>query len=284
MTDTMILNDNHKIPTLSLGTWMIDNDRVAQVVKDAIELGYRHIDTAQAYNNEKGVGVGIKESGITRESLFVTTKIAAEHKDYESATKSIDRSLEALGLDYIDLMIIHSPQPWKEWREIDKHFDQGNLEAWRALEDAQKSGKVKSIGVSNFLEKDLENILKNGYVKPAINQILAHIGNTPFDLIDYCQSKGIQVEAYSPIAHGQALKSDGIQKMAEKYGVSVAQLCIQYLLQLNLIVLPKASSKEHLQSNLDFDFVISDEDMSILKSLMFDDYGEFSNFPVFSGK
>lgn len=250
MTDTMILNDNHKIPTLGLGTWMIDNDRVAQVVKDAIELGYRHIDTAQAYNNEKGVGVGIKESGITRESLFVTTKIAAEHKDYESATKSIDRSLEA----------------------------------WRALEDAQKSGKVKSIGVSNFLEKDLENILKNGYVKPAINQILAHIGNTPFDLIDYCQSKGIQVEAYSPIAHGQALKSDGIQKMAEKYGVSVAQLCIQYLLQLNLIVLPKASSKEHLQSNLDFDFVISDEDMSILKSLMFDDYGEFSNFPVFSGK
>ena len=172
----MILNDNHKIPTLGLGTWMIDNDRVAQVVKDAIELGYRHIDTAQAYNNEKGVGVGIKESGITRESLFVTTKIAAEHKDYESATKSIDRSLEALGLDYIDLMIIHSPQPWKEWREIDKHFDQGNLEAWRALEDAQKSGKVKSIGVSNFLEKDLENILKNGYVKPAINQILAHIG------------------------------------------------------------------------------------------------------------
>lgn len=114
MTDTMILNDNHKIPTLGLGTWMIDNDRVAQVVKDAIELGYHHINTAQAYNNEKGVGVGIKESGITRESLFVTTKIAAEHKDYESATKSIDQSLEALGLDCIDLMIIHSPQPWKE--------------------------------------------------------------------------------------------------------------------------------------------------------------------------
>ncbi|EHJ56121.1 hypothetical protein HMPREF9318_00606 [Streptococcus urinalis FB127-CNA-2] len=284
MTDIKTLNDSHKIPTLGLGTWMIDNDKVVQVVKDAIELGYRHIDTAQAYGNEKGVGKGIKESGIARESLFVTTKIAAEHKDYESAAKSIDQSLEDLGLEYLDLMIIHSPQPWNEWRETDKNFDQGNLEAWKALEDAQKAGKVKSIGVSNFFEKDLDNILKNGHVKPAVNQILAHIGNTPFDLIDYCQSKDIQVEAYSPIAHGQALKSDGIQKMAEKYGFSVAQLCIQYLLQLDLIVLPKASSKEHLNSNLEFDFVISDEDMSTLKSLVFEDYGEFSNLPVFSGK
>lgn len=171
----------------------------------------------------------------------MTTKIAAEHKAYESAAKSIDDSLAKMGLDYIDLMIIHSPQPWAEWRDSNKNFDDGNLAAWRALEDAQKAGKVKSIGLSNFLTADVQNILDNGSVTPAVNQILTHVGNTPLDLIDFCQKHNILVEAYSPVAHGEALKSPTIVAMAEKYNVSVAQLCIKYVIQLGLVALPKNS-------------------------------------------
>lgn len=284
MVETFKLNDNRDIPVLGLGTWMIAADKTAQAVRDALEMGYRHIDTAQAYGNEAEVGEGIRTSGIPREEIFVTTKVAAEHKTYETAAKSIDESLAKMGLDYIDLMIIHSPQPWAEWRDSDKNFDEGNLEAWRALEDAQKAGKIKSIGVSNFLISDLQNILDNGAVTPAVNQILTHVGNTPLALIDFCKEHNILVEAYSPIAHGEALKNKDIVAMADKYKVSVAQLCIKYVIQLGLVALPKTANPEHMKSNAELDFVISDEDMAILKNIDFKDYGEFSGFPVFNGK
>ena len=284
MVKTFKLNDNRDIPVLGLGTWMIAADKTAQAVRDALELGYRHIDTAQAYGNEAEVGEGILTSGIPREEIFVTTKVAAEHKTYDAATRSIDESLAKMGLDYVDLMIIHSPQPWAEWRDSDKNFDEGNLEAWRALEDAQKAGKIKSIGVSNFLISDLQNILDNGSVTPAVNQILTHVGNTPLALIDFCKEHNILVEAYSPIAHGEALKNKDIVAMADKYKVSVAQLCIKYVIQLGLVALPKTANPEHMKSNAELDFVISDEDMAVLKDIDFKDYGEFSGFPVFSGK
>ncbi|AQP43231.1 aldo/keto reductase [Streptococcus gallolyticus] len=284
MVETFKLNDNRDIPVLGLGTWMIATDKTAQAVRDALEMGYRHIDTAQAYGNEAEVGEGIHTSGIPREEIFVTTKVAAEHKTYDAAAKSIDESLAKMGLDYIDLMIIHSPQPWAEWRDSDKNFDEGNLEAWRALEDAQKAGKIKSIGVSNFLISDLQNILDNGAVTPAVNQILTHVGNTPLALIDFCKEHNILVEAYSPIAHGEALKNKDIVAMADKYNVSVAQLCIKYVIQLGLVALPKTANPEHMKSNAELDFVISDEDMAILKNIDFKDYGEFSGFPVFNGK
>lgn len=284
MVETFKLNDNRDIPVLGLGTWMIAADKTAQAVRDALEMGYRHIDTAQAYGNEAEVGEGIRTSGIPREEIFVTTKVAAEHKTYETAAKSIDESLAKMGLDYIDLMIIHSPQPWAEWRDSDKNFDEGNLEAWRALEDAQKAGKIKSIGVSNFLISDLQNILDNGAVTPAVNQILTHVGNTPLALIDFCKEHNILVEAYSPIAHGEALKNKDIVAVADKYKVSVAQLCIKYVIQLGLVALPKTANPEHMKSNAELDFVISDEDMAILKNIDFKDYGEFSGFPVFNGK
>lgn len=284
MVETFKLNDNRDIPVLGLGTWMIATDKTAQAVRDALKLGYRHIDTAQAYGNEAEVGEGIRTSGIPREEIFVTTKVAAEHKTYDAAAKSIDESLAKMGLDYIDLMIIHSPQPWAEWRDSDKNFDEGNLEAWRALEDAQKAGKIKSIGVSNFLISDLQNILDNGSVTPAVNQILTHVGNTPLALIDFCKEHNILVEAYSPIAHGEALKNKDIVAMADKYKVSVAQLCIKYVIQLGLVALPKTANPEHMKSNAELDFVISDEDMAVLKGINFKDYGEFSGFPVFNGK
>lgn len=284
MIEMVKMNDGNRIPDLGLGTWMIPDDKAADVVVQALKLGYRHLDTAQAYGNEVGVGKGIFMSGIPREEIFVTTKVGAEHKTYEAAAASIQESLDKLGLNYIDLMIIHSPQPWQEWRASDKNFNQGNLEAWRALEDAHKAGKIKSIGVSNFQREDIENILSHGTIRPAVNQILAHIGNIPFDLVEYCESQDILIEAYSPIAHGQALGNETIKAMADKYGVTIAQLCIKYVLQLDMIALPKTENPEHMHSNMQVDFTISREDMETLNAITFTDYGEYSKFPVFSGK
>ena len=281
----LTLPNGIKVPQLALGTWLIDDDKAADAVKAAIEIGYRHIDTAQAYANERGVGEGIRTSGIKREDIFVTTKVAAEHKDYKSAAEGIDGSLKAMGLDYIDMMIIHSPQPWVEVNQSDNRYLEGNLEAWRALTDAYNAGKLRAIGVSNFLQGDIENIWNKAEVKPMVNQVLCHISNTPPELIDYCQNKGIVMEAYSPVAHGEALKIPAIAKMAEKYGVSVPQLCIRYDIQLGMIVLPKTANPAHMKSNADVDFVISDEDMEILKHLeKIDNYGDSSFFPVYGGK
>lgn len=281
--DFQTLNNGVKIPALGLGTWFIDDDKADKAVISAVKIGYRHIDTAQAYGNERGVGVGIKECGLQRNELFITSKVAAEAKTYETASKSIEETLDKMGLDYIDLMLIHSPQPWAEWREGNRYFEE-NIQAWKALEDAYTAGKIKAIGVSNFLIDDLENLLAHCKIKPMVNQLLIHIGNTPFELIEYCKKNDIVVEAYSPIAHGEALKNGTIVAIAEKYGVSAAQLCIKYVLSLGMVALPKTANTEHMKSNSDLDFEISSEDMDILKALDFKDYGEYSCFPVFSGK
>lgn len=277
------LSNGKKIPVLGLGTWFIDDDKVDEAVVSAVKIGYRHIDTAQAYGNERGVGVGIRACGIPREELFVTSKVAAEAKTYDTAAKSIDETLDKMGLPYIDLMLIHSPQPWAEWRNDKRYFEE-NIQVWKALEDAYTAGKVKAIGVSNFLIDDLENLLANCKIKPMVNQLLIHIGNTPSALIEFCKEQDIVVEAYSPIAHGEALKNETIAAMAQKYGVSVAQLCIKYVLNLGTIALPKTANVEHMQNNANLNFEISNEDMETLMALNFKDYGEYSFFPVFSGK
>lgn len=274
-----------KIPKLALGTWFIDDDKAAEAVRNAITIGYRHIDTAQAYANEHGVGEGVRTCGIPREEIFVTSKVAAEHKSYEAAAASIDQTLETMGLDYIDMMIIHSPQPWVEVNQSENRYFEENKQVWKALEDAYKAGKIKAIGVSNFLESDLENLLADCEIKPMVNQILAHISNTPLNLIEYCQKNCIVVEAYSPVAHGEAMKNPAIQAMAEKYGVSVPQLCIKYDLQLEMVVLPKTENPEHMKSNAQLDFTISDADMEVLKNIEhIKDYGDYGLFPVFGGK
>lgn len=282
---TLELGNGIKVPQLALGTWLVDDDKAAEAVRSAVELGYRHIDTAQAYANERGVGEGMRTCGVPREELFVTTKVAAEHKDYESAMASIEESLAALGLDYIDMMIIHSPQPWNEVNQSDDRHFEGNLEAWRALTDAYEAGKIRAIGVSNFLKVDIDNLLENAEVRPMVNQVLCHISNTPIELIEYCQEQGIVMEAYSPVAHGEALKNPVIAQIAHKYGVSVPQLCIRYDLQLGMIALPKALNPQHMKDNGDVDFEISAEDMEALKSVeRIENYGEASFFPVFGGR
>lgn len=285
----MILNETFRmangveIPKLGLGTWDIPDGKAAQAVRDAVKVGYRHIDTAQGYGNERGVGEGVRSCGITREEIFVTTKLDGNIKDYKTAVSAIDGSLNTMELDYIDLMIIHSPQPWAHFRE-DEHWFDGNLEAWRALEEAYKAGKLRAIGVSNFEKEDLANIIQNGTVLPAVNQILAHIGNMPFELIDYTKKQGVLVEAYSPIAHGEILSNESIAKIAAKYGATVPQLCIRYCLQLGLLPLPKTANIEHMKSNTKVGFTIYDDDMAALGALSVRDYGSSAIFPVFSGK
>lgn len=281
LTATYTLSNDVSIPKLGLGTWFIDDDKAADAVRAAVEIGYRNIDTAQAYGNERGVGDGVRTATVPREELFVSTKLAAEIKDYNSAAAAIDGSLEKLGLEYVDLMLVHSPQPWNDFRGGD--YAEGNREAWRALEDAYKAGKLRSIGVSNFEKADLENILGSCSVAPHVNQLLVHAGNTPADLLAYCESKGVLVEAYSPIAHGEILKNADVAAMAENYGVSVPQLCIRYTLQLGTVSLPKTASPEHMRSNAEVDFVISDADMDALRNLHARDYGDSSVFPVYSG-
>ncbi|MCM1122873.1 MAG: aldo/keto reductase [Eubacterium sp.] len=201
------------------------------------------------------MGEGIRACGILREELFVTTKLAAEAKDYGEAVKAIDGSLELLGLDYIDLMLIHAPQPWADFRGGD--YIDGNRAAWRVLEEAYKAGELRSIGISNFKQEDIDNLLADCTVSPMVNQLLVHVSNTPLELIKYSRSKG----------------------------VTVAQLCIRYCLQLDTLPLPKTASPAHMQENAAVDFVISDADMEQLKNMEhIKDYGEHIIFPVFSGK
>jgi diketogulonate reductase-like aldo/keto reductase len=272
------------IPKLGLGTWFISNENVVQAVKDAATIGYRHIDTAQAYQNESGVGEGIRTCGIIREDMFVTTKLAAEVKSYKEAVASINASLKALGLEYIDMMIIHSPKPWSKFKEADAYFE-GNREAWRALEEAYKTGKLRSIGLSNFEKEDIDNILTSCSVKPMVSQILAHISNTPKELIQYNHDKDILVEAYSPFGHGELFKNLEVAAIAEKYKASVSQLAIRYCLQLDLLPLPKTANAAHMKTNAEVDFVINEVDIEFLKNMQpIENYGEHSRFPVYGKK
>jgi diketogulonate reductase-like aldo/keto reductase len=235
--------------------------------------------------NEAGVGEGVRTCGVPREEIFVTSKIAAEAKSYADAKKAIDDILAKTGLDYLDLVIIHAPQPWKKWRNKKDRFFEENVQVWKAMEEAYKEGKLKAIGVSNFLVDDLQNILDHCEIKPMVNQVLCHISNTPADLIAFCEKNGILVEAYAPIAHGKVLKNKEIKVMADRYGVTVAQLCIRYDLQLGTVALPKTANPEHMKENAAVDFTINDEDMETLKNIApIKGYGMMKIMPVFSGK
>ncbi len=260
------LHNGNLIPALAYGTWLIKSDIAPECVKNAIEAGYRHIDTAQAYRNEKAVGEGIRNSGVKREDIFVTTKVDANIKSYKKAKDSITKSLEKLNIGYIDLLLIHCPQPWILYGGPKKYYKENRM-VWKAMEEAYKEGKVKAIGVSNFGIKDLENIINNCEIKPMANQILCYAGDTPLELINYCKEHEILVESYSPLGHGKALKNKKLIEMAKKYNVSVSQLCIKYTLQLDTISIPKATSKEHIIENTKLDFVISDEDIELLKKM-----------------
>ena len=262
------LNNGQRIPKIALGTWQTPNDVAAQVVASAIDAGYRHIDTAIAYENESGVGLGLKNAlkatGIHRESIFITSKIPAEVKSHAETVRCIQESMDRLDCCHIDLMLIHAPRPWAEMGKPGDRYFKENVEVWKALEDAYEAGKFRAIGVSNFEIEDLNNILAGGRVMPAVNQIRVHIGHVPTDLIDFCEQNGILVEAYSPNATGRLLKVPEVCAMAEKYHVSVPQLASRFVLQLGLLPLPKSTHEERIRQNAMLDFEINSTDMAAL--------------------
>lgn len=267
----MILQENYRlhnsvpIPKIALGTWQVSNEEAVNSVKTALSLGYRHIDTAAAYQNEQGVGRALKESGIERESVFLTTKIPAEVKACAEARAVIEASLSNLGTDYIDLMLIHSPKPWPElFMGSEKTYFEENLSVWKAMEEAYTAGKLRAIGVSNFEICDMENIINHAAIKPHVNQIRVHIGHTPKENIAYCQRNEIVVMAFSPNATGHLSGNETIEAVAKNYGVCVPQLGSRYDLQLGVLPLPRSTRTDHIQQNAQLDFVISDEDMAVL--------------------
>ena len=268
LNETYSLNNGIQIPKIAFGTWQISNADVTDAVKSALSLGYRHIDTASAYENESGVGLALKESGIERDKIFITTKIPAEVKTYEEAKRIIASSLEKLDADYIDLMLIHSPKPWPElFAGSDKTYYEENLAVWKAMEEAVDEGKIKSIGVSNFEINDIQNILDHCRIKPVVNQIRVHIGHTPTDVINFCKDNNIQIMAFSPNATGKLLGHPVVTEIANKYNVSVPQLSIRYDLQLGLLPLPRSTNPEHIKENANVDFTISEADMVSLSQV-----------------
>lgn len=256
-----------EITNPGLGFWLVKKEDAKQVFITGYQAGYRHFDTALVYQNEKEIGEAIRELNVPRESFFLTSKIPAEIKSYDKAKKAIDESLANLGVDYLDLMLIHAPKPWALMMLPTPRYHKGNREVWRALIDAKKEGKIKNIGVSNFNINDIKNIMNNSDEKIFANQIRIHVGHVPSKVINFCKDNNILVEAYSPFGSGRLRKNKTIKEIAKKYNVSNAQLCIRYDQQLGTIPLPRSKSENHIKANLELNFTISDEDMKILNKI-----------------
>ena len=267
LTDTFTLHNGYKIPCVGFGTWQTpDGETAVQAVKAAIENGYRHIDTAAVYQNEVGVGQGIIASGVDRKELFVTSKVWNTERGYEKTIAAFHQTLSDLQLDYLDLYLIHWPAVAKQY----DNWEQLNAETWRAMEDLYKAGKIKAIGVSNFLPHHLESLLQQCTITPMVNQIEFHPGYMQKETVEYCQQHQILVEAWSPLGNGKLLSNPLLQEIAQKYDKSVAQLCIRWVLQHDLLPLPKSITPERIQQNADvFDFDISAEDMNKIDSMAY---------------
>ncbi|WP_178842092.1 aldo/keto reductase [uncultured Treponema sp.] len=263
------LSNGVKMPCLGFGTWQSsDGEEAYNAVLSALRLGYRHIDTAAAYGNEKSVGRAIadflKESSVRRSDLFITTKLWNEDHGYENAKKAIEVSLEKLGLDYLDLYLIHWPNPLK-FRSC---WQKANAESWAAMEEAVDAGKIRAIGISNFCERHIDELLKTAKIKPMVNQIKVCPGQPQKQLADYSRSLGMVVEGYSPLGTGGIFKNAEIQQLAEKYGRTVAQVCIRWCLQQGVVPLPKSVNFARIKENSEiFDFMISEEDLEIIANL-----------------
>lgn len=257
LQDTVTLNNGVKMPIMGLGVFKVeDGNVVTEAVKAAIQNGYRSIDTASFYDNEAGVGKGIKESGVPREDLFITTKVWNSDHGYENTLKAFDISLEKLGLEYLDLYLVHWPVRGKY------------VETWKALEKLYHEGKVKAIGVSNFNIHHLEDILREGEVKPVINQVEYHPHLTQVELREFCEREGIQLEAWSPLKKGELLGDPVIQRLAEKHQKTPAQIILRWDIQNNVLTIPKSIKEHRIIENADiFDFSLKEEDMQEINGL-----------------
>lgn len=265
MENNFKLNNGVLIPSIGFGTWQIsENEAIVNAIKNAIEVGYRHIDTAAVYENEKGVGLGIKESGIDRKELFVTSKVWNSERGYETTLKAFDKTLNDLQLDYLDLYLIHWPAIKKQF----ENWQQINNDTWRALEELYKSGRVRAIGLSNFLPQHIKPLMKQATVLPMVNQIEYQPGYMQPECVEFCKEHNILVEAWSPLGSGKLLKNDTLQSIAEKYNKSVAQLCIKWVIQNGLLPLPKSVTPSRIKENFEVtDFTIDPKDMEIISRM-----------------
>lgn len=261
------LSNGVKIPKIGFGTWQIkEGDTAYKSVAHALKVGYTHVDTAQIYGNERSVGRAITDSDLAREDIFLTTKVWNDKHDYELAKASIEESLEKLGVDYLDLLLIHWPNP-KALRENDA-WKAGNAGAWKAMEEAYKAGKVRAIGVSNFMIHHLEALFETAEIKPQVNQVLLAPGCPQEELAAFCREHDILLEAYSPLGTGSIFRNEVVQEIAEKTGKSVAQVALRWSLQKGFLPLPKSVTPANIESNLNiFDFELSADDVATLDSV-----------------
>lgn len=255
------LNNGIYIPSIGFGTSLVTGDECIKTIKKAIEVGYTHIDTAYAYNNEAEIGEAINQSNIQREKLFITSKVWKDSMGYENTIRSFNETLKNLNFKYIDLFLIHWPK---------NNDDKLNIETWKALEKLYRDGKTRAIGVSNFLDKHLKIILDNCNIQPAVNQIEFHPGLVRKETINLCKKHDIVLEAWSPLGKGKMLNNETLISLAQKYNKSVAQICLRWCLQNDVIPLPKSQNEERMKQNLDvFDFEISGEDMELINNMKF---------------
>ena len=260
----LTLNDGNKIPMLGFGTYKLLGQEGVESVKNALSKGYRLIDTAAIYGNESAVGEGIKASGVAREELFVTTKLWRENLGYESTKTELEKSLTRLNLDYLDLFLIHWPANAKNYN----NWQQANADSWRAMEELQIEGKIKSIGVSNFFHKHLDALFQMAKVIPAINQIEFHPGYWQPELTDYCKKKNLAVQSWSPLARGKVFGNEVLEAISRKHKKSISQVCLRWVIQHDVIVIPKSASPKRMEENMDvFDFELSVEEMQKINTL-----------------
>ncbi|MCI1985012.1 MAG: aldo/keto reductase [Lactobacillus sp.] len=265
LTDTFTLNNGVKIPQVGFGTWQIpDGPKAYDAVMWALEAGYRHIDTAFVYGNEVSVGKALRDSGLPRDAVFVTSKLPAQVKDKAGVQEHFKRTLDNLDIAALDLYLIHAPWPWGQ---AGTRFDKENLVAWDTMTDFYADHQTRAIGVSNFDVHDLENLLTHGDCVPAVDQIQYYIGATEPANTAYAQAHEILVEAYSPLATGDLLDNAAVQTIAARYDVSISQLALRFVLQNGVLPLPKATSQAHIQANTKLDFKISEADMQTLNAM-----------------
>ncbi len=263
--DVYKLSNGVEIPCIGFGMWQTPDSEVGvNAVKSAIKAGYTHIDTAQVYGNEDCVRLGIAESGVDRKDLFITTKLWNNNHSYDLTMSSFNESLKKLGTDYVDLFLIHWPNP-AAFRD---HWEEANAESWKAMEELYEAGKIRAIGISNFRQHHIEALLKTAKIEPMVNQIRLCPGCTQDEVVDYCISQGIVVEAYSPLGTGKIFDVPEMKKLAEKYGKTIAQICIRWSLQRGYLPLPKSVTPERIEENLKvFDFELEEADVNLIANL-----------------
>ena len=264
MDHTFTLSNGAEIPAIGFGTYMAAQGGDETILREAIRQGYRHFDTAAFYQNEEALGNAVRESGLPRKDFFIASKLWRDKLGYDSALREFDATLNRLGMEYLDLYLIHWPRPI----DLEAEWKNGVAGSWRAMEELYQAGKVRAIGVSNFLPHHLNQILERSSLMPMVNQLEFHPGYIQKAAVDFCQKLGILVEAWSPIGRARLLKEPLLLELADKYQVSQAQVCIRFALQCGVLPLPKSSSGERMRQNLHvFDFTIEDNDMYRLLTL-----------------